>query len=564
VTHPLDEFRSHLMAAPFADVIDLWEMIEKHAGPEGKAWLGRNDRFYLLTRLLHRFDAVHPWLYARCREVEQSPDGYLDLWAREHYKSTIITFAGIIQEIARDPEITVAILSFNKSAARKFMFQIKLELETNKELQAVYPDVFWSDPAKQAPRWSLDGGLIVKRKNNPKEATVEGHGLVDGMPTGGHYALLAYDDVVTPESVTSPEMVTKTSNAWSISDNLGARGPNGFKRKWHAGTRYSYQDTYQFIVDRGALKVRLYPATDTGLASGKPVFLSQAAWAELKLSQTDSVLACQQLMDPAAGAQAMFKKEWLKFIDIRPSTLNVYIMCDPAHSKKKDSDNTAFSVVGIDAGNNKYLLDGMRHKMGLRERWEAMRSLRKYWSAQPGVQMVKCGYEAYGMQSDHEYFQEQMLVDKDSFKIHVLNWTSDGTRAKEDRVQRLQPDFKMGKFYLARVCVRSVPATDSEGNELKGADGEPILQKVPFETADQKKVREGGQAFRIFKPVTRKDHEGSLYSLNKGFLDEYLTFPFSAKKDFIDATSRLFDMEPVAPIHIDERALEPEVFADGA
>jgi len=205
-------------------------------------------------------------------------------------------------------------------------------------------------------------------------------------------------------------------------------------------------------------------------------------------------------------------------------------------------------VVGVDAGGNKYLLDGYRHKMGLKERWEALRGLRKVWMAQPGVQMVKCGYERYGMQADLEYFEEQMLKDKESFEIVELNWTHDGAQAKDDRVQRLQPDFAAKKFFMAMVCVRK----DEAGNP------------VPYETANQKKVREGGQAFRIFNPVKRRDHEGNIYSLNKGFLEEYLTYPFSAKKDLIDATSRLYDMEPVPPIHIDERALEPQIFEDGA
>jgi hypothetical protein len=77
-----DELVALLQAAPITAVFDLWDLVEATYGNAGKAWMGRHDRYYLLTRLLHRLDAIHPWLYARCREVEAAPDGHLDLWAR--------------------------------------------------------------------------------------------------------------------------------------------------------------------------------------------------------------------------------------------------------------------------------------------------------------------------------------------------------------------------------------------------------------------------------------------------------------------------------------------------
>ena len=517
---------------------EAWGDVMRTLGPqEGAALLGRVDRYFLLTVLLGRKDAWHPWLYERCREVEAEPDGCLDLWAREHYKSTIITYAGCIQEIIRDPEITIGIFSHTNPVARKFLVQIKAELETNQLLKDTYPEIFYQSPQRESPRWSEEKGLVVRRKTNPKESTIEAHGLVDGQPTGAHFALLVYDDVVTAESVTTPEQVSKTTNMHGLSDNLGARGANGLIRKWHIGTRYSFADTYQYLLDGGALKARIYPATDNGTLEGTPVFLSPEAWAAKIAAQPLPILAAQMLQNPAAGSQAMFQPEWLKFSDIRPATLNVYIMCDPASSRRKESDETAIAVVGIDAGRNKWFLDGYCHKMGLQERWRLIRDLRSKWMGTPGVQLVRVGYERYGLLDALEYFAERMEVEGVSFEIVELAWPREGPGSKNDRVQRLEPDFRAGKWYLAAA--------------------------VKEETKRQAEMRAAGQDFRIFSPIRRRNGDSVAYSLNKILLDQYLTFPFSAKKDLIDALSRIYDMDPRPPVLIDERALEPEAYSDG-
>ena len=67
--------------------------------------LGQLDRYYLGVFLCNRHDMLHPWIYDRCREVESDKDRRLDLWARFHYKSSIITFLGTIQEILCNPNI---------------------------------------------------------------------------------------------------------------------------------------------------------------------------------------------------------------------------------------------------------------------------------------------------------------------------------------------------------------------------------------------------------------------------------------------------------------------------
>lgn len=537
------------MATPLNDVLAIrlrsasrelakriWVAVLHDYGDDGARWLGRNDRFFLLVKLLHRKDADNDWLYARCREVEESPDDHLDLWAREHYKSTIITFAGIIQEIVRNPEITIGIFSHTKPVARKFLLQIKTELESNVDLITTYPDVFYAEPKKDSPKWAEEKGIVVKRKSNSKEATVEAHGLVDGQPTGAHFMLRVYDDVVTLESVSTPEQIKKTTSAWELSDNLGARGEDGKSRRWHIGTRYHFGDTYNDIIEKGVLKQRIYPATHNGLADGEPVFLPKEVWEEKKRTQGTATLAAQMLQNPAAGNNALFNKDWLRFQDVRPATLNVYILCDPASSRKKTSDRTAMAVIGIDSAGNKWLLDGFHHRMNLRERWEKMNGLRKVWVNMPGVQVVRVGYERYGMQSDIEAFEDFMRREKDEWEIVELAWPREGGGSKYDRIQRLEPDFRSGRFYLSSA--------------------------VKDETSAQAKVRAAGQGYRVFSPVKRRDENGNTYSLNKSLIDEFLVYPYSAHDDFLDACSRIYDIDATPPIIIDERVLEPEAFID--
>jgi hypothetical protein len=292
-------------------LLDAYKWAEK-VGRSAQRYLALTDRYYLLLVLCGRIDMMQHgpkgsrWLYERCREVEAEPDGHIDLWARDHYKSSLITFGGIIQEVLRDPEITTGIFSFNRPIAKGFLSQIKREFETNEDLRILFDDVLWWEPKKEAPRWSLDNGIVVKRRRNPKESTIEAWGLVDGQPTSKHFELRVYDDVWTRDNVTTPEQIKKTQEARELSDSLGTRGG----RQWNIGTRYSYADGYGVQIERGTVIPRIYPATEDGRENGVPVFLTEPEWAKKKRDQP-SQIASQYLQDPLQGAGRMFEAKWL-------------------------------------------------------------------------------------------------------------------------------------------------------------------------------------------------------------------------------------------------------------
>ena len=524
----LHELQNQAWNTPFSDLLSFWgnhcKTTEDH---RDLCWV---DRYFLLTQVLKRKDAEHPWVYARCREVEAAPDGHIDIWAREHYKSTVITFAGLIQEILRDPEITIGIFSHTNPISKAFLRQIMREFEGNEDLKYLFPDILWGNPQKEAPVWSLDAGIVVKRQSNPKESTIEAHGLVDGQPTSRHFKLMVYDDVVTDKSVYTPEQIVRTTEAWSLSDNLGSRGG----RKWYIGTRYHYADTYSEIIKRGAAVARIYPATEDGTLDGKPVLLTDKQWETKKRDQLESTLACQMLCNPLAGHQRMFNVEDLQVYEARPLTLMAYLLIDPARSVKKDSANTAMVVLGIDAAGNKYLLDGVDHKMDLMERWRWMRDLWNKWRKEPGIMAVKVGYERYGAIADLDYFHERQGLEGNRFEIIELEWPREGPGSKNDRVQRLTPDIRGHRFYL--------PYPTDEENL----------------TSLQRRMTEQGYSYRIAKPIRRSDENDQIYDVTERFRLQVSYFPFGGLKDLVDAASRLYDIEPLPPEHVDESTLEPE------
>src|SRR5690242_19439697 len=142
-----------------------------------------------------------------------------------------------------------------------------------------------------------------------------------------------------------------------------------------------------------------------------------------------------------------------------------------------------------------------------------MKTRLRHWMAQPGVQLVSVGYERFGMRDAMEDFEERMEVENESFPIVEHAWVGDVVeRSKFDRIQRLVPDFRAGKVFLIAANTRKDEATG---------------KTVEFETANQVRVRERGEEYRILRPVKRADHEGVIYRLNAGFLAEYLVYPFS-------------------------------------
>lgn len=497
-----DELEPNQLSARETAISNYGRILEAAAqrGPaflhEAKRQLGRNDLFYLLVFVLKRRDLNRDWLFDRCREVQAEPDDCLDLWARGHYKSTIITFGLTIWEIIRDPEITIGIFSDTNKVAKAFLRQIKSELETNKELRALYPEIFWGNPRKDAPKWSEDEGICVKRKSNPKEQTVEAYGLLDGQPTGRHFRLRVYDDVVTVDTVGTEDQIAKVTDRLALSDNLGSEGG----RKRYVGTFYHAADSYVKLIATGSVKPRIYPATDNGEETGEPVLLTAEELAKKRRTMGPYVFACQMLLDPRADKLSGFREEWLRYWEAHTTAnLNLYLLVDPASGKKgKDQgktkkkasglDYTSMWVIGLGPDDNYYVVDGLRDRLNLTGRAKAVMEFhRKY-------RPLAVGYESYGLQADIEHIEDVQERENYRFPITELG----GAIGKNDRIRRLVPLFEQRRIYLPRT-------------------------------------------------LTKFNAAGETYDLTRKFVEvEYLNFPVSEHDDMLDCMARITESETLS------------------
>jgi hypothetical protein len=195
-----------------------------------------------------------------------------------------------------------------------------------------------------------------------------------------------------------------------------------------------------------------------------------------------------------------------------------------------------------------------------------------------GVMHVAVGYERYGQQSDDEYFQEQMELDhrrkvpNAHFPISELAWPREGGGSKRERVERLEPDLRNGRLFIPLpVLHEGKPRTWKVVTDPGAKDfGAVNFNDVHEMSKGQMDAFAGGSADLLAKALICRDPDlaspragGGRYDLTCRFIEELQTFPFGLHDDLLDATSRIYDMDPTPPVAASTREERVNVFVDG-
>jgi hypothetical protein len=416
-----------------------------------------NDLWALVYFGLRVPVAYHKFWIQACWEVQDGPrTNTLDIWAREHGKSTIITVADSIHRLLRDPNERIALFSYSKPAAQRFVRQIKWVLEDSAILKACFPDIFYENPAKESPKWSEEVGLVIKRSTAAAEPSISGHGLLEGMPTGSHFSRRLYDDIEVHDFVNNPDVITKLKESFDMSQNLGTvDGTHGV-----TGTPYHHFGLLQALrekkLDDGTpvYHLRLKPATVDGAPNGESVYLPEKKLAELRTNK--QFFYSQQLLDPTPRGEEKLNSAYLKEVmpSQIPKNLFKFMVIDPAgYRKDRTGDSWGILVCGVEpfrddlGASNIYILDAVIEPLA---EAEAMDIVTKVYLRNGRI--LRLGVEKVSMQSMEIHVANALRAKGRSVTVEggSLVILRPGGRSKEERIlSNLQWPLNNGKLHIS-------------------------------------------------------------------------------------------------------------------
>lgn len=403
----------------------------------------------------------HPFVVDVCRMVQDGPvSNTLDIWARAHYKSTILTIAETVQYELKHPDHCTGIFAYSRPAAKKFLRGIKSLLETSDTLKWCFPEILWKKPESEAPKWSEDDGIVLKRNASSRgESSVEAWGLTEGMPTGRHFERCVFDDLETEDIRESPDMLNKVFSKFEMAGNLGTFSDKDVTRV--IGTYYSHFGPNVRIRDKKyengdpVYALRVIPGSDTGTKEGNPVLMDRLSWEKEKTGQHFN---SQQLCDPTPQSDIRLDFSFLRPIEpaFIPRRLYKFMVLDQAGGDETDrqsKDLWSYGVFGVepirdDIGqSNIYILDLEADKMSHSEGISGVVEM----FLRNGI-IQKMGVEKVGLSTTEMHIANALKtrgrrLSIDAGNLHLLKPAG---RSKESRVeQALQWPLNNGKLHYS-------------------------------------------------------------------------------------------------------------------
>lgn len=367
----------------------------------------------------------------------------LMLLPRGHLKSTLVTIGYATQQITKNPNTRVLILSATWQVAVDFLTEIKRHLTTNERLIELYGDI-----ASNPDEWSQDRITLRRTDTNIKGPTAWAAGIESNL-VGSHPDIIILDDVVSRENTGTREQIEKIKLRYR--DLLDLLEPGG--QFLVIGTRWVVEDLYGWLMDREA-----------NISSSYKVLKKEAYIGNLQTDEIESYLwpekfnakilkdllrekgmyefSAQYLNNPVPAEDATFRKENFRYYnreDNRGKQMKKVLTIDPAISVSKDADMTAMVGSGIDTFSNIFIMDIIRAHL------TPQQIIDKIFDLQEMYHFDTIGIETIAFQKALAYSINEQMRTRRRFLPIVEIKSHDKT--KDQRIKGLQPLYENNQVY---------------------------------------------------------------------------------------------------------------------
>jgi hypothetical protein len=413
----------------------------------------------------------HPFVLNRCSEVQErlnnlysnnpaEPRCRLEVWARGHFKTSILTIAATIQYHLRYPEQCTCIFSFKKPIAEGFVASIKSICEMEIMVKC-FPDVLFEDPYRQSSSWSNQNGINFKRQNTSrKECTIESSGL-ESMEQGNHFERQVFDDIETPDVVFSMDNINKCFSNFEMASYMTTLQETDIQIV--IGTYYHHEGPLMKIrkkVDGLGNSKFVYTKISGISDNDQSVFLTDKQMNEERLKLHFNAQIC---CDPTPQFNMKLNPSFLREIKSQdvPKNLVKFLLVDPAGDasvqKSSQRDSWAIELIGVrppqfgdDWGISEvYLLDAIIEQLS---EVDAVETIVNMYTK--GGKIRSLGYEKVGGSTPIVAFHVQEALKKRNRIIkeqdHTLEYLKTGGVNKKDRIlQALMFPLNNGKIFIS-------------------------------------------------------------------------------------------------------------------
>jgi hypothetical protein len=352
------------------DAFDLVATIDRLSREDPATWKSVVRQYtacdwFVLGLFLHGAQRLDPFtgrpemdcdfLWNHYRQIQFEGQGKLNKSFRGSHKSHILLYVGVTNKVLLDPNRVMAIAAHEKSKAGAHGWRTALEWETNVELKAAWPDVFFEDPKRDpdCPLWNQETGVTVRRTIPAVRPTLSWY-AIENVPTGSRIGDFFFDDVENESTVESDDQREKLLDRFlsfdktagrmpSVYINATSHHPNGLVAHLERSSIYEVIHHPAEDVDRPAPDIaKLYDECGgriTNRATGEVIELPPAvrdirldgaptmhhplelAMMRLKAEIKDDGIAeyyRHMMGDNLAGEDKRLKEEWIRYYEVDP------------------------------------------------------------------------------------------------------------------------------------------------------------------------------------------------------------------------------------------------------